>query len=182
MIEISPSGRAQCRGCKKPIAKGELRFAETYVIPGTDQEAKRYHHLRCAADNAIAGFKDALEAYDGEVEGKAALEEAFAKASSKKGGGKPSKFPSAERAPTGRAKCIHCAQAIAKGSWRVAIEREIDTGTFVTRGAGYLHPACAIEWARENSDDPDGFVDRVLANSDINEADAGDLRNEMQPA
>lgn len=181
MIEISPSGRAQCRGCKEKIEKGELRFAETYSIPGTDQEGKRYYHLKCAADKALAGFKDAVDAYEGDIPDKEALLEAFAKGGSKKGGGgaKPAKLPAADRAPTGRAKCIQCSETIEKGAWRVGVEREIDTGTFVTKGAGYLHPACAVEWASENADDPDGFVDQVLGNSNVNEKDAGELRSEM---
>lgn len=181
MIEISPSGRAACRGCKQKIDKGVLRFAESYVIPGTDQEGKRYFHMKCAAEKGATGFKEALESYEGDIPDKADLEAALAKAGSKKGGaGKPSKFPSADRAPTGRAKCIQCSETIEKGSWRVAIEREIDTGTFVTKGAGYLHPACAMEWAGENSEDPEGFPDQVLANSGLSEADAGNLRYEME--
>ena len=178
-IEISPSSRAQCRGCKKKIDKGELRFAESYMLPGTDQEGKRYFHLKCAAEKAGAGLQEAMNGYEGEIPDKAGLEELIKKAPPKKGG-KPTKFPSADRAPTGRAKCIQCSEAIEKDSWRVAIEREIDTGTFMTKGAGYLHPGCALEWVQENGD-PAGFTDQVLANSSMAEADAADLRNEIEP-
>ena len=38
---------------------------------------------------------------------------------------------------------MQCEESIEKGTFRVAVEREVDTGTFVTRGAGYLHPAPA---------------------------------------
>lgn len=56
-------------------------------------------------------------------------------------------LPTADLAPTGRAKCIHCTQAIAKGSVRIAVLRDIDTGSFVTQGPGYMHPECATAWA-----------------------------------
>ena len=32
-IEPAPSGRASCRGCKEPIAKGALRFGEETPNP-----------------------------------------------------------------------------------------------------------------------------------------------------
>ena len=37
-----------------------------------------------------------------------------------------------------------CGEPIEKGSLRVAIEREIDTGAMVTRGAAYMHPKCVV--------------------------------------
>lgn len=68
-------------------------------------------------------------------------------------------LPTADLAPTGRAKCIQCTQAIAKGSVRIAVLRSIDTGSFVTEGPGYLHPACASAWAEANWEA--GFSDLV---------------------
>lgn len=179
-IEVSPSGRAACRGCKKPIAKGELRFAETYVIPGMDTEGTRYFHLSCASTKAPAGLKQALDAYEGEIPERAALEEAI-KTSAAKGGAKSAALPHADKAPTGRAKCIECGEAITKDSWRVAVEREIDTGTFVSKGAGYMHPGCALGWAGENSvDDTDAWIDTILANSGLPEKESAELRAEIQ--
>lgn len=70
-----------------------------------------------------------------------------------------SALPSADLAPTGRAKCIHCTQPIAKQTVRIAVPREIDTGSFVTTGPGYLHPSCAEAWA-ESGWEP-GFADLV---------------------
>ena len=62
------------------------------------------------------------------------------------------------------------------------VERELELGANVTRGAGYLHPRCAaanleniggsvdelIEGLRANSKLPDGELDGVIA--DIEEA------------
>ena len=63
---------------------------------------------------------------------------------SRRASGKPGGFPYVDKAPTGRAKCMQCEEPIAKDSFRVAVEREIDTGSMVTRGAGYMHPKCAV--------------------------------------
>ena len=181
-IETSPSGRAACRGCKKKIDKGELRFAETYMIPGTDQEGSRYFHLKCAATKVGAGLKEAMDAYEDEIPDKEELEELIKKAPAKKGGPPKGKFPAADKAPTGRARCIQCSEAIEKGSWRVAIEREIDTGTFVTKGAGYMHPGCAPEWTESNeAGDFDAWVSSVIENSGLEGGDADELKGLLQP-
>lgn len=56
-------------------------------------------------------------------------------------------LPSADVAPTGRAKCIHCGEALAKGTVRIAVERVIETGALKMTGAGFMHPHCAEAWA-----------------------------------
>lgn len=181
-IETSPSGRAQCRGCKKKIEKGDLRFAESYVIPGTDQEGQRYFHLICAAAKLGAQLHEAMTAFEGEIPNKTEIEEAIKKAPAKKGGPPKGKFPAADRAPTGRARCIQCSEAIDKGSFRVAIEREIDTGTFVTKGAGYMHPKCAPDWTESNDPgDYDAWIGSVIENSALGDGDAAELKGLLQP-
>jgi hypothetical protein len=154
-IEISPSGRAACRGCKKPIPKGDLRFAESYVVPGTDSMGNRYWHLLCAAEKVAGHLKPVLEAYTDPIPERAALEAAMSKSASK--GDLP--LPHVDRAPTSRAKCMVCEEAIEKGSYRIAVEREVDTGTFVTRGPGYLHPKCAFAWTQDNIEDEGAVAD-----------------------
>jgi hypothetical protein len=182
-IEVSPSGRATCRGCKQTIAKGELRFAESYSLP-TGEQGQRYYHLRCGAENARAGFQVALGQYDGEIPDRAALEAILAAPPAKGKGGKGTlPLPHADRAPTGRARCIQCEEAIGKGELRVAVEREIDTGTFSTRGAGYLHPGCAMGWWEAQEPDgssPSEFVDKLLAHSALSDADKAELRTAVE--
>jgi hypothetical protein len=177
-IETSPSGRATCRGCKQTIAKGDLRFAETYNLP-TGEEGQRYYHLKCGAENARAGFQIALNQYEGEIPNRAEIDAVLA-APPPKGKGKGTlPYPHADRAPTGRAKCIECSEAIGKGELRVAVEREIDTGAFTTKGAGYLHPACTMQWWEAQEPDgnsPSEFVDKVLANSLFEDAEKAELR------
>lgn len=148
-IEVSPSGRASCKTCAKAIGKGELRLGESVPSQfGSDGMSLRWHHLSCAARALPAALQQALASFSGEVPERPALEAALQAGTAlpppKQATGA---LPSADLAPTGRAKCIHCNEAIAKASIRIAVEREVDTGSFVTKGAGYLHPACCAAWA-----------------------------------
>ncbi len=142
VIEVAKSGRAACRTCKEKIAKDELRLGE--AVPNAfsdgDEPSFRWHHLRCAAAKKPSVLRSALATYAGDVPNKAELE---ALMDASKGKEKPSTFPYAERAPTGRSTCQGCEEPIAKGELRVAIEREVDAGSFARKSAGYLHPACA---------------------------------------
>jgi poly [ADP-ribose] polymerase len=142
LIEAAKTGRASCRTCKKPIAKGELRFGEE--VPNQFDAGKMthvWHHLECAAKKRPSPLKAALESTTTPVPNQGALLALIAEHQKAE---KPSTLPYAERAPTGRSSCIECHEAIAKGELRVAVERTVETGSFVTQGAGYLHAACAL--------------------------------------
>ncbi|HQY61729.1 MAG: hypothetical protein IPQ09_13955 [Myxococcales bacterium] len=179
-IEVSPSGRAGCRGCKVAIAKGILRFAESYVMPGADQQAFRYWHLECAAKKLGSSLQDALAAYEGEVPEREALEALIRSAPKKTGRDRP--LPHADRAPTGRAKCMQCAAQLEKGAWRVAVEREVDAGAFMTRGPGYLHPRCLAAWASEQpSALGDDLIERLLRNTEPTDAERDELLTLLAP-
>jgi poly [ADP-ribose] polymerase len=144
-IEVAKSGRASCKTCKQNIAKGDLRFGEEFVNQFSDSggTSYRWHHLACAAKKLPMALKGALEAYPDDVPNRAELEATIEASKAK---AKPASFPYADRAATGRSKCIVCHEPIAKGELRVAIEREIDTGMMQTKGAGYMHPACVSAW------------------------------------
>jgi hypothetical protein len=47
----------------------------------------------------------------------------------------------------------------------VAVEREIDTGSMVTRGAGYMHPKCAVPHLASSGGSKDDLVEGIRANS-----------------
>ena len=165
-IETAKSGRAGCRGCKEKIAKGELRFGEVDYTFDSEGSFKWYH-LPCAAEKLPAKLVEALEAYEGEVPSKDELLATAAKA--KKG----SAFPRAELAPSGRAACLACSEKIKKGELRVAVEREVDTGSFVAKRPGYLHPARA-----KGSEHLEGIEDVVGAlkeNSDLAEDELAEV-------
>jgi poly [ADP-ribose] polymerase len=139
-IEVAKSGRAACRSCRKPIPKGELRFGEETVNAFAEGDMTyRWHHLKCAASKLSAELREALTAFAGEVPEREEIEGLMAKADA----AKPPPFPHADKAPTGRAKCLGCSESLPKGALRVVIEREIERGMSVTKGAGYLHPKCA---------------------------------------
>ncbi len=179
LIEPAKSGRAACRACRKKIAKGELRFGLQSWNETFDQEPMqgrggspiivRWHHLTCAARSRPAELQRALEGFDGEVPDRESLEAAM------KGGGEKAKRPSASRSgagsfpyaevsPSGRSKCMQCSAKIEKGALRVAVEREVDTGSFVTTRPGYLHPGCALAFTGQARAD---LLDALQANSSL---------------
>jgi len=105
-----------------------------------------------------------MAAYPDPIANKAELEVAIAD-TLKKGKGKPGGYPFVDKAPTGRAKCMQCEEPIAKDSFRVAVEREIDTGTMVTRGAGYMHPKCAVPNLENTGGSKEDLIEGIRANS-----------------
>lgn len=159
IIEAAKSGRATCRACKEKIEKGALRFGEEVPNQFGDEPSYQWHHLPCAAKKKPVQLQQALAAFDGDVPDREELERAI---EANKGKAKATTLPYAEKAPTGRSKCMACDEPIAKGTLRIAVEREVDTGSFVTRGAGYLHPACAA--GSEHAEEPE-FAARVRQNS-----------------
>lgn len=143
VIEESKSARATCRTCRQKIDKGVLRFGEE--APNQFDEGTTsyfWHHLLCAAGKKPALVKEAMAAFGGTIPNKDEIEAAMAK-SKPAAGDRP--YPYAERASTGRSRCMQCDEAIEKGALRIAIEREVDTGSFMRKGPGYLHVGCAIE-------------------------------------
>jgi hypothetical protein len=165
VIEQAKSGRAACRTCKQAIAKGELRFGEETPNQFGEGPSLRWHHLPCAAERLPVELAAALTAYPGQVPERAALEAAMADAQAS-GRGKPGTLPHADRAPTGRARCMQCRQPIEKDSLRIAVERELETGAMMTRGAGYLHPGCvAAHLAQSGGGDRETLVAALRANS-----------------
>ena len=173
-IEEAKSGRAACRTCKKPIAKGELRLGVEAANAFGDQPSMHWHHLACAAAKLPKELEEAMKSYSGEVPNRADLDKQIADAISK-GHVKPGGLPYADRAPTGRARCLQCQQAIAKDSLRVAVEREIEVGMQVQTSAGYLHPACVPAYLEAKGGDKEELLVGVTNNSRIAEADLAEV-------
>ena len=159
LIESAKSSRAMCRTCRQKIEKDALRFGEE--VPNafsTDGgTTHQWHHLLCAAKSRPAKVKETLPSFAGEIPHRDELERALASAKDTQ---KP-EFPYAERAPTGRSKCAVCEAPIEKGALRIAYERELDTGMFVARSAGYLHAGCAPEHFKDEAD----LLGKLKANS-----------------
>ena len=177
LIEEAKSGRASCRTCRKPIAKGELRFGEEFDSQFNDGgSSHRWHHLACAASALPDALKPTLDDYGGEVAERATIDQLI---SAGKKATKPGAFPYADRAPTGRARCMFCEAAIEKGTLRIAVERQVDTGAFVTKGAGYLHPACASEQLERDQVEAEGFILGLKANSRLESAELDQVLAEL---
>ena len=165
IIEAAKSGRAGCRKCRKKIEKGELRLG--VEIEGDYGASYQWYHLECGAEARARELESALGSYDAEVPDRAKLDELIAKNRDKKPRGAKKDFPYAEPAPSGRSGCLQCEQKIPKGELRVAVEQEIDTGSFTTVGARYLHARCAAEFT---GSDPEELYATLEENSDL-EAD-----------
>jgi hypothetical protein len=163
MIEVAKSGRAGCRTCKKPIAKGELRFGEETInsFSGDGDTTFRWHHMKCAATKLASELKGALADFTGDVPDRAELETLMATAESSK----PPPYPHADKAPSNRAKCLGCGDTIAKDTIRVAIEREIERGMMTTKGAGYLHPKCAAAYVETQGSSHDELTEALAKNT-----------------
>ena len=168
IIEVAKSGRAKCKTCGEKIEKDDLRFGEAFVntFSSSGGVSFRWNHLLCAAKAMPAKLEGALESWSGDVPDRAALDAAIAAAEQKKGDGE-SAYPYADHAPTGRASCIVCGEKLEKGSVRVAVEREIDTGSFTRKGPGYLHPSCIDDHAEQEDFDPEAFVEELKKNTRV---------------
>jgi poly(ADP-ribose) polymerase-like protein len=59
-IEPATSGRAKCRGCGRPIDKGELRLGEQLPNPYAEGEMTLWFHPTCAAYKRPEALIEAL--------------------------------------------------------------------------------------------------------------------------
>jgi hypothetical protein len=180
-VEIAPSGRASCRGCKKPIAKGVVRFAEEAPNPFSDEGgmAYRYWHLACAAPKLANELAGALASYEGTIEDRAAIDALVAEHM------RPD-LPYAERAGTGRAHCRTCEETIRKGELRVAFERVFESPMGPQKGAAYAHPKCVPSYlAHEKergreSPDVDEAIRLVVAHSKLARPELDEVARAMR--
>jgi hypothetical protein len=177
-LELAPSGRAKCRACGATIGKGELRFCESVPNPVTEGFAWHYFHPRCAADRRPEAFIT-LFGTDAALAGASVVEPTGFDAP-----GVPwavlladcrlavahrrlQRLGELSRAPSGRAKCRHCATVIASAAWRLAVQ-PIEEGRL--QAWGFLHLECV-----------NGYVgaavprDRVLRYTALAEADAAEV-------
>ena len=105
----------------------------------------QWHHLLCAADKLPAELKEALDDYAGDRPEPRRARQGDGRRD-REGPREAGRLPVRRQArrPAARSACS-ASEPIAKDTFRVAVEREIDTGAIVTRGAGYLHPKCVVE-------------------------------------
>jgi Poly(ADP-ribose) polymerase and DNA-Ligase Zn-finger region len=161
MIEVAKSGRSTCRSCRNTIAKGELRLGEETENSFGDDASYRWHHMKCAASKVPDALRAALATFTDDVPDRAEIDQLLAEADAKR----PPPFPHADHAPTGRARCLECGEAIQKGDLRVVIEREVEVGMSVRKSAGSLHPKCAAAHAQAQGTTHDELTEAIRKNT-----------------
>lgn len=151
LFEPASSGRAKCRGCSQPIARGELRFGERLPNPFGDGEMTLWFHPLCGAYKRPEPLLEALGGASDDVPGRPELE-----AAAREGIAHPrlARIDGAEHASTGQAKCRLCREPIARGTWRIRL-------TFFEEGrfspGGFVHLGC-----RRAYFDTEDVLDRLL--------------------
>jgi hypothetical protein len=136
-IELASSGRARCRACRRPIAKGQERFAEAVPNPVAEGESQHYYHVECASERRPKPFAALLAALDPPRPDLAPLAAAAALASEHH---RLERLGLLERAKSARANCRQCHEPIEKDAWRVALQ-PIEEGRLAAWG--FVHLACA---------------------------------------
>lgn len=137
VFEPAPTGRAKCRGCARPIARGELRFGERVPNAFADGETTLWFHPLCAAYKRPQALLDALPLASVELADRDALDAAARAATAHR---RLPRIDGGERAPTGQARCRSCREPIARGAWRIRLafyeEGRFAPGGFVHLGCG----------------------------------------------
>ena len=136
LFEHATSGRAKCRGCGRPIEKGELRFGGRIPNPFAEGETTLWFHPLCGAYKRPESMLETLAQAPEGVPEQEAIERAA------RGNSVHRRLPrisGAERAPTSQAKCRSCHEPIARGAWRIRLVF-YEEGRF--NPAGFVHLAC----------------------------------------
>ena len=166
LIENARSSRSKCRTCRRKIDKDTLRIG--VLLEGPYGTGYLWHHLNCAAkrrfDDVAEAYKQSAWAPELKVPELAQLEKLKEDAEQKRADKKEA--PWAERAKTGRSKCKHCDEPIAKDSWRVILDRMVGFFGQERRGPVNIHPHCvAAELQSEDCPtEVEGFFDVLREN------------------
>lgn len=137
VILPAASARAKCRGCGRPIAKGELRFGESLPNAFAEGEALFWFHLDCAACMRPEKFGAFLATFTDPLPNREWLEETARVGVAHR---RLPRIARAERASSGRATCRFCRELIEKGSFRIALQMFEDTRM---NPIGTIHVSCA---------------------------------------
>ncbi len=139
VIEPASSGRAKCRCCDQPIAKGELRFGERQPNAFGEGEMTLWFHLPCAAYSRPEPFLEQRAAAPAEAQ----FESLAAAARFGIEHRRVPRLHGAERAASGRAHCRSCRELIDKEEWRLAL---VFFEEYRFNPGGYIHARCAREY------------------------------------
>ena len=166
VFEPASSGRAKCRGCGVPLPRGELRFGERLPNPFGEGEMTLWFHPLCAAYKRPEPVLQTLGETAVAVPDRERLERTAQAALAHR---RLPRIDGAERAPTGQAKCRHCREPIARGTWRIRLVF-YEEGQFAP--GGFIHLAC-----RKDYFETDDILEPVLRFSrELDAAERDELR------
>lgn len=169
LLEPASSGRAKCRGCGLPIARGELRFGERLPNPFGEGEMTAWFHPLCAAYKRPEPLLEALEQAPAKPPEAPHLERAARASLSHR---RRPRISGAERAPTGQAKCRSCREPIARGTWRIRLAFYED-GRLAP--GGFIHLGC-----RKAYFETEDLAEQILHFSvELSDAEREELRAEL---
>lgn len=165
VFEAAASGRSKCRGCSRPIARGDLRFGERLPNPFADGEMTLWFHPLCAAFKRPQPMLEALAEVQEGVANREQLERIARKGVAKR---RLARIDGAGRAPSSQAKCRECRQPIERGTWRIRLVF-YEEGQFSP--AGFVHLDC-----REKYFETSDVLEAVLHFSpDLGDAERAEL-------
>lgn len=171
-IEPAASGRAKCRGCNRPIDRGQLRFGERLPNPFAEGEMTLWFHPLCAAYRRPEPLLEGLGAAAVEVQQREALEAA---AHWSLGHRRLPRIDGAELTARSQAKCRSCHEPIARGTWRVRLVF-FEEGRFSS--GGFVHLSCSAAYF-----DNAAIADALLHFSpDLGQAEREELVRALHPA
>jgi hypothetical protein len=116
---------------------GELRFGERLPNPFAEGEMTLWFHLECAAFKRPEPLLEALAERTEPLEGRERLEAEARRGIAHR---RLPRISGAERASSGRARCRHCREPIAKDAWRIPLVY-FEEGRFTP--GGFVHARCA---------------------------------------
>jgi len=170
LFEPAATGRSKCRGCTRPIQRGELRFGERVPNVFGEGETTLWFHPLCAAYKRPQPLLEALAGTTDSVPDREGLERA---ALASVGHERRQRIDGAERSPSGQAKCRSCHEPIVRGSWRIRLVF-YQEGRFAP--GGYVHLAC-----RKAYFETDELLDQALHLSPaLSDADREELSRSFE--
>ncbi len=167
LFEPASSGRSKCRGCGRPIQRGELRFGERLPNPFAEEgEMTLWFHPACAAYKRPEPLLQVLAETSASVPDREELERTARASLAHR---RLPRIDGAERAPTGQARCRSCREPIARGAWRVRLVF-YEEGRFAP--GGFVHLDC-----RKAYFETDDVLEQVLHFSpDLSDSERAELR------
>jgi hypothetical protein len=172
VLEPAASGRSRCRGCARPIARGEIRFGERLPNPFADGEMTLWFHPVCAAfkrpEPLLATLAEAAQA----LPDRESLERIARRGVAHR---RLPRIDGAGRAPSGQARCRECRQPIERGAWRIRLVY-YEEGQFSP--SGFVHLEC-----RNRYFETDDVREPVLHfSADLGEAERRELASTLAQA